>query len=245
MRANTTVTPAKINFNNFGLIFYGLIPLIFLGFWKSYFSKMVGDSGSLTAYMHFHAIVMTAWVALLIIQPILIKRKKVKIHRLAGKVSYFIMPLILLSMLFLVHKGGKLRPVEEQTFVNAILGVLGLFVIGACYVIGILNRHNTPIHARAMIGTGLALLDPTLMRILGPLSVPVGYFMAIAIILGVFIVLIVWERKQTRGRWIFPSLLAIYSIAYFLLTFQFYTDNSLNLSLLDSLMKWFYTLPLT
>jgi uncharacterized membrane protein len=195
--------------------------------------------------MHFHAILMTAWVALLIVQPILIKRKKIKIHRINGKFSYLLMPLILTSILFLIHKGGNLKPVEERTFVNAILGLLGLFVIGACYVVAIVNRHNIAIHARAMIGTGLALLDPTLMRILGPLSFPIGFFLAIGTILAAFIVLIVWERKQTSGRFIFPSLLAIYFIAYFLLTFQFYTNNSINLSVLDSLVKWFYSLPLT
>lgn len=245
MGTNSTPIPTKINFDRFGLFFFGLIPLVLLGFWKSYFSKFFGDSNSLTGYMHFHAILMTGWVTLLIVQPTLIKQKKFKIHRLIGRISYLLMPLILVSMLFLIHKGGNLQPVEERTFVNALFGLLGLFVIGACYVVAILNLNNTAVHARAMVGTGIALLDPTLMRMLGPLPFPSGYFIAIAIILSVFIILIVWERRQTIGRWIFPSLLAIYFIVYTLVTFQIYTNNSLDLSLWDSLMKWFYALPLT
>jgi len=245
MSANTSEITTKINFDRFGVIFFVLIPLVLLGFWKSYFLKFFEDTNSLTGFMHFHAILMTAWVTLLIVQPTLIKRKKMKTHRLIGKFSYLLMPLIMVSMLFLVHKSGNLKPIVEQTFVNALLGLLGFFVIGICYFVAIINRHNTAIHARAMVGTGLALLDPTLMRIFGPLFFPVGAFIAIAIIIGVFVVLIVWERKQASGRWIFPSLLAIYFIAYFLLTFQLYTNNSINFSLLDSLMKWFYSLPLT
>jgi hypothetical protein len=238
----------KINFNRFGHYFYGLIPLVLLGFWKSYFSKFFGDTNSLTSYMHFHAILMTGWITILIVQPMLIKRKKLNIHRLIGKVSYLLMPLILVSMLLLIHKGGNLRPIEERTFVNASFGLLGLFVIGMCYLVAVLNRHNTPIHARAMIGTGLALLDPTLMRILGPLtlgSVYIGFYEAIAIILGAFVVLIIWERNQIIGRWIFPSLLATYFTVYTLVIYQAETSNSLDLSLLDLLMKWFYELPMT
>ena len=54
-----------------------------------------------------------------------------------------------------------------------------------------------------------------------------------------------WERNQTIGRWIFPSLLGIYFTVYTLVIYQADTNNSLDLSPLDSLMKWFYALPLT
>lgn len=242
--AAPTIT-SKINFDRWGLFFTVLVPLVLLGFWRSYFSKFFNDAQSLTGYMHFHAVLMTGWVSLLIVQPTLIRRKKLKVHKLIGKISYGLMPLILVSMLLLVHKGGNSKPVEQQTFVDALLGLLGFFVIGACYVVAILNRHNTAVHARAMVGTGLALLDPTLMRMLGPVSFPIGSFVAIAIILGVFVALIVRERKQASGRWVFPSLLAIYFFTYSLLIVEYYTHNGINLSLLDKLMRWYYALPLT
>jgi hypothetical protein len=241
MNTDTAIISTKVNFDKFGLFFFGLIPLVLLGFWKSYFSRFFGDAHSLTGYMHFHASLMTVWVGLLIVQPTLIKRKKFKIHRLIGKMSYLLMPLIVASMVFLIHKSGNLKPIEGQTFVNALLGLLGLFVFSVCYMVAVLNRNNSAIHARAMVGTGLSLLDPTLMRIMWPLFSVAGFLMVAAIVLSVFIVLIVWERKQKSGRWIFPSLLAIYFIVYFLMIF----GNSINLSPLDSLMKWFYTLPLT
>jgi uncharacterized membrane protein len=249
MSSNTTAISTKINFDRFGLYFCGLIPLVLLGFWKSYFSNFFGDTNNLTGYTHFHASLMMSWVTLLIVQPMLIRRKKFKIHRFLGRFSYLLMPLILVSMLFLIHKAGNLRPVEERTFVNSLIPLMELFVFGGCYVVAILNRKNTAIHARAMVGTGLALLDPTLMRIFGPFftlqPVPIGFLTAIAIILGVFIVLIIWERNQTIGRWIFPSLLGIYFTVYTLLIYQTNTNNSLDLSAFDSLMKWFYALPLT
>src|SRR4051812_7813466 len=95
MGANSSTASVKLNFSRFGFYFLGLIPLVLLGFWKSYFSIFFDHSNSLTGYMHFHAILMTGWVTLLIVQPTLIRRKKLKMHRFLGKVSYFLMPLII------------------------------------------------------------------------------------------------------------------------------------------------------
>ncbi|MCC6289154.1 MAG: hypothetical protein IT249_14835 [Chitinophagaceae bacterium] len=244
MRTKTTAIVTKINLNRFGLYFCVLIPLVLLGFWKTYFSKFFGDTNGLTAYMHFHAIVMSCWVALLIVQPILIRRKKLNIHRLLGKVSYVLMPLVLVSMLLLLHSRGNLRPVEQRGFFVTLAAVIGIFVVGFYYLIAIINRKNTPVHARAMICTGLDLLDPTLMRLLAPLYDPWGYYLALAIILGSVLFLMFLERKQKKGRWVFPSLFAILFLEYFLGIFQAET-NSINTHALDSLMAWFYSLPLT
>ena len=69
MKAISSTSSAKLNIAKFGYYFLGLIPIVLLGFWKSYFSIFFQKSNSLTAYMHFHAIVMSCWVALLIVQP--------------------------------------------------------------------------------------------------------------------------------------------------------------------------------
>lgn len=245
MSLDTPPSSSKFNFDRLGPFFLGLIPLVIAGFWNSYISKLFGDTTGLNGYMHFHATLMSFWIVLLVVQPILIRKKMLRVHRLIGRFSYVLAPLILVSMLFLIHKGGGSRPIEEQGFVNAILGLMGLFIFGACYLIAVVNRRVAPIHARAMVATGLALLDPTLMRFLGSMFFPGGYFVTIAIILGVFLGLSIWDRKQPVGRWIFPSILLVYVVCYFLLTFQYFTNNSINLSWLDEMMKWFYSLPLT
>lgn len=244
MKAISSTSSAKLNFAKFGYYFLGLIPIVLLGFWKSYFSIFFEKSNGLTAYMHFHAIVMSCWVALLIVQPILVRRKKLNMHRLLGKVSYVLMPLVLVSMLLLLHSRGNLRPVEQRGFFVTLAAVTGFFVVGFYYLIAIINRKNTPVHARAMICTGLDLLDPTLMRLIAPLYDPWGYYLALSIILGSVLFLMFLERKQKKGRWVFPSLFAILFLEYFLGIFQAET-NSINTHALDSLMAWFYGLPLT
>ena len=146
-------------------------------------------------------------------------------------------------MLLLIHSRGNLRPVEQRGFYVTLAAVMGMFMVGFYYLIAVINRKNTPVHARAMICTGLDLLDPTLMRLIGPYD-PWGYYLALFLILGSVVLLIFLERKHKRGRWVFPSLLAILFLEYFLGIFQAET-NSIPTHTLDSLMSWFYSLPLT
>ncbi len=84
--------------------------------------------------MHFHAAVMSLYVILLIAQPFLIAYKKYEVHRLLGKFSYFLMPIIVLSFFAMIYKEyndkilHKITNAEfiEFTFLN--IGKLSLFV---------------------------------------------------------------------------------------------------------------------
>jgi hypothetical protein len=62
----------KIRFDNSGYYFIGLLALVLLGFWPSYFSKFFSSKTSFTFYFHFHAIMMALWIAALVVQPIVI-----------------------------------------------------------------------------------------------------------------------------------------------------------------------------
>ena len=76
--------------------FFGAIALItFLGFYKKYFSLMP-DFPGLKQIHHFHALALTTWLTMLIVQPILITRQKMTAHRLIGKLSYLLVPFIFL-----------------------------------------------------------------------------------------------------------------------------------------------------
>ena len=84
----TTLTKKKMGFENSGYYFIGVLVLVILGFWPSYFAKFIDRTADFTLYFHFHAVTATLWLALLIVQPILIQKKKLQLHRLLGKTSY-------------------------------------------------------------------------------------------------------------------------------------------------------------
>jgi len=76
-----------LNFDNSGYYAIGLVVLTGLGFWQSFFSKYVDGTADFNAYFHFHGAMATIWILMLIIQPILIRKKKLELHKAIGKLS--------------------------------------------------------------------------------------------------------------------------------------------------------------
>ncbi len=239
MGTNIQSVSKKISFDKAGYFTLILVPIVVLAFWSTYFSIIFSNVITPSFYAHFHGIMMVIWIALLIIQPILIRQKKLKTHRLVGKASYIVGPLVLISMILITHHYRRLITTPSGiTFTN-----INVWLI--CYIIAIVYRHKISIHARAMIGTAVALLDPIFMRfmfyIVSPIlsiSYPIPYIIGIGIVLGVLIMLIILERKQKSGKWVFPFVLGIYVIGYPLSFFKIKIPP-------DSFNKWFNSLPLT
>jgi|GEM_PF-185982 len=97
-------TTAKIRFDKSGYYFIFLLALIFAGFWNSYFSRFFTGTNDYNFYFHFHALMMGLWVITLIVQPLLIRKMKLALHRIIGKLTYVLMPVMLLSVLLLIDR---------------------------------------------------------------------------------------------------------------------------------------------
>jgi hypothetical protein len=179
-------------------------------------------------------------MAMLIVQPILIKRKQLGLHRQLGKMSYVLFPLMLLSICLVAHSrldpnGG---PMERQL----IMPGKDIVLLLVAYCIAIVNRHKVQIHARAMVATGLVFIEPALVRFVyyafqheGQL----GYFITIGVLYTVFLGLIVIEWKQKKGRWVFPLMLGLYMAVHSVVIFQIHVGPW------QALANWFAKLPIT
>lgn len=229
-----------MTFNKSGYYFILLLILAIIGFWESYFSKLLNDINS---YTHFHAITMLLWIGMLITQAFLIRNKKRDLHRLIGKFSYALVPLLIISLILLAHSQitiknygisyGRLYVLFLQ------LSLLVIFIVA--YSLAIINKKSPNHHARYMICTSLTLIDPAIARI--PLDLPSLPFtyqvVTFSIINLILLILIFMERKQKNAREVFPLMLLINLI------FQ-----TLNLTWTDSkawddFALWFALLPLT
>lgn len=239
----------KLRFDISGYYFIGLFVLVIMGFWPSYFVKFFNGTANFTFYFHFHATMMILWILMLIIQPILIRKKKLALHRLIGKLSYFLFPMMLVSIILIIHQ--RHPTIDEKDLDITLYGQFRPFIIFVtAYFIAIKYRHNINIHARAMIATGIAIIEPALTRLILNLfgvfkvfetSPYFFYFASILSILIIFLLvigLIIKERKQKRGRWVFPLILGLYFISYLIGILQFHIG-------LESFAKWFTSLPLT
>lgn len=108
------------------------------------------------------------WILMLIVQPLLIRAKNISLHRIVGKASYFIVPLLLLSI-FIVSKISyyKVLPAAPQQAIAEIaLNIPALFAFALLYGLAIREKKRPLIHMRYMLGTSLLLIGPGLGRAL-------------------------------------------------------------------------------
>jgi hypothetical protein len=129
-------------------------------------------------------VLMTLWIFMLITQPFLIKYHKRALHRLIGRISYVLVP-VLLIFAFLamrleyyrhldeihqqVTKGLKIYTDAEvlQQAAKSPIGIFYFTWFALFYTLAIVNRRTSSLHARYMLATSLTLLGPTVDRILG------------------------------------------------------------------------------
>ena len=182
-----------------------LIPLIFAGFYKSYFQPFPNFRPSINMFVHLHAFIASVWVLTLIVQPFLIFNKKIALHRKVGKLSYIVFPLLILSFIPQVIKIIRTENIANLFFP---LGD-GVLLIGF-YSLAIYNRKQRSKHMRYMIAGALVLLGPTVGRI-GPnllgwselFTQNVQY----GIIYSILISLTLYDIRNKRSY--FPYLVAI------------------------------------
>jgi hypothetical protein len=181
---------------NVGFLIITLMVLTLVGFYPTYISKFPSFE-HVTTVQHFHGAMMMLWFSLLVVQPFLISYKKYRIHRILGKISYVIAPLVMYSI-FLASKYEYYRDTTNLTVDESLAGLAldmtSLIAFGICYVLAIINIKNTPMHMRYMVGTALIIMGPGIMRILaiyqifGDISFPTvvlySYIICISIAIG-------------------------------------------------------------
>jgi hypothetical protein len=143
---------------------------------------------------------------LLVVQPLLYSRGKIKTHRYLGWSSLVLVPLIiaggLIMMKLMVHRQASYPPntVYQLAFID-ILTLLGFAVI---WFLAIRYRKKIKLHARFMVSTIFGPLIPALTRVFFVLHFADGFTEALTysylLIEIILIVIILKERKVREMR---------------------------------------------
>jgi hypothetical protein len=196
-----------------------LIPITFLGFFPSYFSKLTTP---IPMVIHVHGVLMLMWLLLSVLQPFLIYYKKIRYHRLVGKISYIIMPVVIISGYMILKysyqralNGDSVGPpgYYPESLAREIIAA-EFVVIGSVYwvwlvvyyTLGILFRKNLVAHATFMLAAALTILGPAGDRLIGitcdALGLPYNAFaqnFIFVFVLVIFsIVLIIHYNRQLK-----------------------------------------------
>jgi hypothetical protein len=140
------------------------------GFYRTYIAFFPSFEGFQFA-QHFHGAIMLLWMAMLVVQPWLMSRKKFRIHKAIGKASFVVAPILMVSI-FLVsrmtyYNNLKALPAVEDAVAMISLSMPGLVIFGIFFGLAVANKRRTYYHMRYMIGTALLMIGPGLGRILG------------------------------------------------------------------------------
>jgi hypothetical protein len=185
----------------------GLIALVimiavlsYFGFHASYWNvpRFTGTGWQ----VHFHVGTLVIWLGMLIAQGWLAYKGRINEHKRIGRLSYFLVPIIVLGFLLITDFGQRRH--KEPALIGATIFDAGLFLL--FYTMAIVKRKKTEQHARYMMLTPVAFMNPTLGRAISPeVSLPVQ----LVLLLVLFIV-----AKVRKRPW---QPFAVALVGYFLL----------------------------
>jgi hypothetical protein len=160
-------------YRNLGYFLLALLPIFIAGFWVPYLSEIPAFDPSITPPVHIHAVLLFAWIALLVIQPLTIRYRALSAHRFLGKSSYVLMALIVPFTLAMIWKEYHEKLIEGKSISSALqaefVSAAQLVVVVTMYVLAIfrIQKRDAPAHMRYMICIALFLLPAGLARTLG------------------------------------------------------------------------------
>jgi hypothetical protein len=192
--------------------FAALLLLTIPAFWPSYLfpPKPVNEMR-----VHVHGFAMLAWLLLLVSQAALIRTGNRTVHRHVGKVSYVLVPFIVLSTISVLHlRLNQKIDAELLYFLYVILSLTVVFAVA--YALAMVNRAKPPLHARYMVCTALALVDPIVGRIVffyGGIEPPAMQVVTYALVDGILLWLAYKDWKSSSGIRVFPAMLAVFVAA--------------------------------
>ena len=179
-------------------------------FWPTYWAPAFERDW----HVHLHGASLFTWAAMLVAQPWLIRRGRVRLHRQLGKFSYVVAPMVVISSLLLAHyRLQSARSFDQVYFLWVQLGLITLFAVA--YAQAIRHRRSAGIHARYMVCTALAMLDPIVARLLFNLfgvDIPEAQAWTYGIIDAVLVALWLRDRRAGNGILVFPRMLAAYLV---------------------------------
>jgi hypothetical protein len=224
---------------NVVFFFAAFLLATFIGFWPTYLTRMEAMA---SWRVHAHGALMLGWCLLLVAQAWLIRDRRGSLHRNLGKVSFLLVPLIVISSVVvehdsLVRSAGK-YDLEALFFAYLIVALLSVFLLA--FTLAIVHRRTMALHMRYMICTPLTMFDPVFARILDVrlgITYPTGQMITFAMIDAILLWLCYLDRNTPYRA--FHRMLAAFVVVQVPAFFIYRTAWWANA------VAWFAALPIS
>lgn len=145
-----------------------VIPLTLLAFLPSYLAGVTFSGVPVGIIVHLHAASMMLWLLMLVTQAYLVRSGRMRWHRLIGRSSYIIAPIIIVLFLatLLYQRSMSPYPVDETSARVEVFTWGQVFGFAACWALAIRHRKRTPLHMRYMVSTVFVVGGAIVARII-------------------------------------------------------------------------------
>ena len=142
--------------------------LVVTGFWRSYFSKIFSlPSEPLTALVHLHGALMTAWITLFVVQVSLVAAGRADLHRRLGVIGFGLLTLIVVvavpTTIVATKLGGNHMPGPPLPSLALVAALLFEFVVLGFF--GLAYRRRSDFHKRLMLLAAFAAMEAAVSRL--------------------------------------------------------------------------------
>ena len=159
--------------------------IMIAGFARTYYFMGLFNNPSLSTLLHVHGMVMTLWFAVFITQVLLVRVRRVNLHRSLGWIAAGL-SIMVVTLGFAAgisgarngHTNGDLPPLVFLMFPLSIMLIFALLTGIAVYY-----RRRSDIHKRLMLLASLNMLTPAIARIPGIESAGPPLFLGLTILL--------------------------------------------------------------
>ena len=186
-----------------------------VAFWPSYFSQLA----TARVGYHVHGITAVLWLAMLIGQVVLARRKRLDLHRAVGRTSYVLAPLFVVGGVWMVHSLLQMTSPFTQAFGVKLafydLAAVAHFAVAYGLAVTVFRRRMK-IHARLMISTVIPMLFPVIGRLMlfyQDFGLSPYHCLVVSLVLteAVIVALIYQESRRGDTHWPYPALLVVAS----------------------------------
>lgn len=213
-----------------------LLLFVFLGFWPSYFgaflpgSEMIPPVGGVLWVIHLHAFVFVVWFLLIIVETVLIMRRRIAAHMKIGRYGIFLGATVFLTgvlVVFLQKYAFISR--GEMTVAEGTLGAVGVWMqmtnFALFLYLGYRLRRKPGYHKRYMLFATISIMPAALFRLY---AVPLffylfGYWSLLVFsltIIGVVIAHDLYVLRRIHKATLLGTALFVLSVALIILGFQ-------------------------
>ncbi len=214
----------------YALASFSLLVLMFVGFQAFYLQGRAYPNRPLTPPIRtliiVHGVLMTGWFLLAVIQPLLVARKRVRLHMKLGLLGVALALGIVVVGIKVGIESARYSPPGLLFGLNTnqfmAVPVLGILMFGLFVLIGVWNRYRAPIHRPMMLLASVSIMSAAMGR-MRPLNALLAgtwaerWFSAFftSVVLAALFLLIKCLLSRTLDRWFATgvALLAAMSVA--------------------------------